>query len=74
MADERVKLEVAFEGGVALSVSVPAGIADDLDKALASGDGGSITFEADDGRYTVAVKKIIFVKRHLREGRVGFGA
>jgi hypothetical protein len=33
-----------------------------------------VTFEAEDGRYSVAVRKIVFVKRFARESRVGFGA
>jgi hypothetical protein len=68
-----VWLEVAFEGGQALRVVVPVTTADDLDRALAS-DGESFSFEADDGRYTFAVKKVVFVKRYAREQSVGFGA
>ena len=30
--------------------------------------------EAEDGRYTLALKKIVFVKRYAREATVGFGA
>ena len=71
---ERVRLEIAFEGGQALTVSVPAATADDLDRALANGDAESLSFEAEDGRYTVAVRKIVFAKRFLREGPVGFGS
>jgi hypothetical protein len=33
-----------------------------------------VSFEAEDGRYSVAVRKIVFVKRFARESRVGFGA
>jgi hypothetical protein len=70
---DRVWLEIAFEGGQALRVTVPAQTAEDLDRALA-GEGDTIAFEADDGRYTLALKKIAFVKRYAREGAVGFGA
>jgi hypothetical protein len=71
---ERVRLEIAFEGGQALTVSVPAATADELDRALADGGVESLSFEADDGRYTVAIRKIVFAKRFLREGPVGFGS
>jgi len=71
---ERVRLEIAFEGGQTLAVSVAVATADELDRALASGDGGSLSFEGEDGRYTVAIKKIVFAKRFARESRVGFGA
>ncbi len=75
MADaERVRLEIAFRSGQTLSVGVPVATADQLDSALAKGDPDSITFEAEDGRYTVVVKMIAFVKRHARGSRVGFGA
>ena len=73
MADERVWLEIAFEGGQALRVTVPVQTAEDLDRALAA-EGESLSFEADDGRYTVALSKIVFVKRYAREATVGFGA
>lgn len=71
---ERVRLEVAFKGGQTLSVNVPTSTADDLDRSLASGEGESFSLEAEDGRYTLAVRSIVFVKRHARESRVGFGA
>jgi hypothetical protein len=71
--NDRVRLEIAFEGQQVLTVYVPAAIADDLDRALAGHDDASMTFEAEDGRYTVAVRKIVFVKRFSRESRVGFG-
>jgi hypothetical protein len=70
---ERVWLEIAFEGGQALRVTVPLEIAEELDRGLAS-DGDSISFEAEDGRYTLALKKIVFVKRYARAETVGFGA
>ena len=71
---ERVRLEIAFRGGQTLSVDVPLATADDLDRSLANGEGESLAFEADDGRYTVAVRSIVFIKRHGRGSRVGFGA
>ena len=75
MADaERVRIEIAFKGGQTLSVNVPPEIADELDSVLAKGDSEALSFEAEDGRYTVAVRAIVFVKRHARESRVGFGA
>ncbi len=75
MADaERIRVEIAFEGAQALSVYVTAAVADGLDRALAADSEGGFTFEAEDGHYTVAVDKIVFVKRYARESRVGFGA
>ena len=73
MAD-RIRLDIVFEGGASLSVNVPVSTAEDLDRALASGEGQSISFEADDGRYTLSVAKILFARRTDREQVVGFGA
>ena len=71
---DRIRLEIAFEGQQVLTVYVPTSTADDLDRALAGDHDSSLSFEAEDGRYTVAVRKIVFVKRFARESRVGFGA
>ncbi len=72
--DARVWLEVAFEGGQGLRVVVPAAVADDVERALAAADRDSLSFEGEDGRYTLALRKVVFVKRSAREDRVGFGA
>lgn len=75
MADaDRIRIEIAFEGAQGLSVFVTGAVADGLDRALAGDSDGGFSFEAEDGHYTVAVDKIVFVKRYARESRVGFGA
>ena len=71
--DDRTRLEIAFDGGQALTVFVPATVADDVDRALAEG-AESLSFDAEDGRYTIAIRKVAFAKRYARETRVGFGA
>jgi hypothetical protein len=73
-ANDRIRLEIAFEGQQVLTVNVPVQAADDLDRALAGDHDSSLSFEAEDGRYTVAVARIVFVKRFARESRVGFGS
>ena len=70
---DRVRLELAFEGTQVLTVYVAPSVADEIEQALATAT-GSLAFEAEDGRYTVAVPKVVFVKRFARESRVGFGA
>jgi hypothetical protein len=72
-ATDRVRIELAFEGQQVLTIYVTSATADELDRALAAGD-ESLSFEAEDGRYTVAVKRVVYVKRFARESRVGFGA
>jgi hypothetical protein len=71
---DRVRLEIAFDGQQVLSVFVPVQTADDLDRALAGDHDSSFSFESDDGRYTVALRRIVYVRRSARESRVGFGA
>lgn len=47
--------------------------ADALEKALASGD-QSIVLDAEDGRLTLRLDRVVYLKRFAREGRAGFGA
>jgi hypothetical protein len=72
-ATDRIRLEIAFDGTQGLTVYLPVETAEELDAALARGQ-GSFSFEAEDGRYTVSVGKVVYVKRLARESRVGFGA
>jgi hypothetical protein len=69
---ERIRIEIAFEGTQVLNVYVAPQTADDLDSALAGGH-ESLVFDAEDGRYSIAVGKVVYVKRFARESRVGFG-
>ena len=74
MADtDRIRIEVAFDGGLVISALVPAEAADRLE-AAAGADEGSFPLDAEDGRYTVVLRRVVYVKRFAREGRVGFGA
>jgi hypothetical protein len=80
MAEERVRIEIAFDGGQVMSAIVnPAG-ADSLEQALGSADvradAGDAAFalDAEDGRYTIALRRVVYIKRFARESRVGFGA
>lgn len=70
---DRIRIEIAFDGTQGLTVYLPSSVADELDAALAGGQ-GSFSFEAEDGRYSLAVGKVVYVKRFARESRVGFGA
>jgi hypothetical protein len=55
-----------------MSAYVEPGTADELEQSLEAGADGSFQVEAEDGRYTVAIPRIVYVKRFSREGRVGF--
>ncbi|HUK97079.1 MAG TPA: hypothetical protein VLV46_05440 [Gaiellaceae bacterium] len=71
---DRQRIEIAFEGPQILSVLVTASVADDLDRALAGGGDTTFVFDADDGRYTLLLRRVVYVKRFARESRVGFGS
>ncbi len=71
---ERIRIEIAFDGQQVLSILVPLQIADDLDRSLAGDNGSAYSFEADDGRYTISLPRVVYVKRFARESRVGFGS
>ncbi|HEX3807785.1 MAG TPA: hypothetical protein VHV52_13495 [Gaiellaceae bacterium] len=75
MADtDRIRIEIAFDGQQVLSILVPVQTAEDLDRSLAGDHDSAFSFEAEDGRYTVLLKRVVYVKRFARESRVGFGA
>ena len=73
-SDERTRIEIAFDGGQIVGALVPADAAEQLERALASVGEETLSLEADDGRYTVALRHVLYVKRFARESRVGFGA
>jgi hypothetical protein len=68
---DHVRIEIGFEGGQVMSALVEVVAADALEQALAGGV-GTFQIEAENGRYTVALARIVYVKRFSREGRVGF--
>jgi hypothetical protein len=55
-----------------MSALVTTRAADELESALAGGQDGTLALDAEDGRYTVALGRIVYLKRFAREGRVGF--
>ena len=72
MAEDRVRVEIGFDGGQIMGAYVEVGTADALERALEDRGDGALALEAEDGRYTVALKRVVYVKRFNREGRVGF--
>jgi hypothetical protein len=71
--DDSVRIELAFEGGTILSSLVTVQGADELERALATEAGGTVMLDATDGRYTVVLGRVVYMKRYARESRVGFG-
>jgi hypothetical protein len=72
VAEERVRVEIGFVGGQIMGAYVELPGADELERALGEGRDGSLALEAEDGRYTVSLRRVVYVKRFIREGRVGF--
>ena len=72
MAEERVRIEVGFDGGQVMGALVGVGTADDLERALGESGDGAFPLEAEDGRYTISLRRVVYVKRFTREARVGF--
>jgi hypothetical protein len=76
---ERIRIEIAFDGGQIMGALVSAASADALEQALGSADlragtgEAALALDAEDGRYTIALQRVVYVKRFARESRVGFG-
>ena len=77
---ERVRIEIAFDGGQIMGALVTPESADALEQALGSADlragtgEAALALDAEDGRYTIALQRVVYVKRFTRDSRVGFGA
>jgi hypothetical protein len=66
------RIELGFEGSQIMSALVTSAAADELEIALSTGRGGTLVLDAEDGRYTVALGRVVYLKRFAREGRLGF--
>ena len=72
-SNEQIRIEVGFDGGQIMSALVTPSAADELERALNAGTDGAVALDAEDGRYTVPLRRVVYLKRFAREGRVGFG-
>ena len=70
---DSVRIELAFDGGPGLSALVTVQSADELERSLATQAGGTVMIDSNDGRYTVVLGRVVYVKRFAREAKVGFG-
>jgi hypothetical protein len=73
-SSERIVVEIAFDGGQIMGARLTSESADELEQALAARNDGALTLDADDGRYTVPLSRVVYVKRFTREARVGFSS
>ena len=69
-----VRLEIAFDGGQITGALVTVASAEALERALSDGADGTVALEANDGKYLVPLRRVVYVKRFSRESRVGFGS
>jgi hypothetical protein len=70
---DSVRIEIAFDGGQIMSAMVRAQDAEELERLLAAGGEGTYALDVSDGRYSVVLRRVVYLKRHGREARVGFG-
>ena len=73
VSPDSVRIEVAFDGGQTISLVMSGVDADALEAALEEGRGDALTVEAESGRFTIALHRVVYMKRFGRESRVGFG-
>jgi hypothetical protein len=74
MADERVRVELGFEGGQIVSGFVDESSADALEAALHRDGPRVVVLESEDGPVHVVVPRVSYFKRVVRAGRVGFAS
>ena len=74
MADERVRVEIGFEGGQIIGSFIEPSSADALESALHSDGPRVVVLETEDGPLHVVVPRVAYYKRVVRASRVGFGA
>jgi len=70
---DSVRVELCFDGGQILGATVTVKGADELERALATESKGAMMLDSSDGRYTVVLGRVVYMKRYAREARVGFG-
>jgi hypothetical protein len=71
--DDSVRIEVGFDGGQIMGALVTVAGAEELERALREEGPPLIQIDANDGRYTIVLRRVVYLKRFAREARVGFG-
>lgn len=73
-SDDKVRVDIGFEGGSTLTASVTALEADALEQRLRADEGGVADLVTEDGRLIVVLAHVLYIRRHARGSRVGFSA
>ncbi|HLX19879.1 MAG TPA: hypothetical protein VKR23_06985 [Gaiellaceae bacterium] len=74
MTEERVRIELGFQGGQVIGAFVTKASADDLERALHSDGPRVVVLDTDEGPYHVVVPEVAYLRRFSRAARVGFTA
>ena len=72
LADDRVRIEIGFDGGQIMGALVSSPARPTRSSARSARAPTALALEAEDGRYTIVARRIVYVKRFARESRVGF--
>ncbi|HEY7380149.1 MAG TPA: hypothetical protein VH572_02990 [Gaiella sp.] len=70
---ESVRIEIAFDGGQITSAIVAPETADAVERKLSASSQGTFQLDTDEGRITIVLSRVSYVKRFAREATVGFG-
>jgi hypothetical protein len=73
-SNDRVRVEIGFEGGQVIGGFVEIKTADELEQALHSDGPRVVVLDLEDGRYHVVVPQVSYFRRYNRSSRVGFGS
>ena len=71
--NNRVRIEIAFQGGQTVGAIVTPEAAKGFEAALDRDGTGAFVLEAEDGTYVVPLRGVVYVKRFSRETHIGFG-
>jgi hypothetical protein len=71
--DDRVRVEIGFEGGQVIGGFVDPAAAEALQSALHEDGPRVIVLNTEDGAYHVVVPRVSYFRRFSRASRVGFG-
>ena len=71
LADDSIRIELAFEGGQIIAAMVSTAAAA-VERAVTAGAGGTIEPETTDGRINVVVPRVVYLKRYTKGAQPGF--
>jgi hypothetical protein len=74
LPDDSIRIELAFDGGQIIAAAVQPDAADAIERAVAAGAGGTGQLDTEDGRLSVVVPRVVYLKRYPPGSQVGFGA